>query len=67
MGAGIGVTLVPEMAIAGERTCNPGVTFRPFDAGGPSRSIGVAWRKSSAREAEFKALAETIRAAHLTS
>jgi len=67
VGAGIGVTLVPEMAIAGETNCNPGVAFRPFDEGGPSRSIGVAWRKSSAREDEFKALAETIRAAHLAS
>ena len=67
VGAGIGVTLVPEMAIAGERNCNPGVIFRHFDEGGPSRSIGVAWRKSSAREEEFRALAETIRAAHLAS
>jgi LysR family hydrogen peroxide-inducible transcriptional activator len=67
VGAGLGVTLVPEMAVAGESNCNPSVAFRPFDEGGPSRSIGVAWRKSSAREAEFRDLAETIRAAHLAS
>ena len=67
VGAGLGVTLVPEMAVAGESNCNPSVAFRPFDEGGPSRSIGVAWRKSSAREAEFRDLAETIRAAYLAS
>lgn len=67
VGAGLGVTLVPEMAVSGESNCNPGVRFRHFDEGGPSRRIGVAWRKSSAREEEFRALAETIRAAHLAS
>ena len=48
-----------------EKQRNPNVVFRPFDEGGPSRRIGLAWRKSSARKAEFEALGETIRAAYL--
>jgi LysR family hydrogen peroxide-inducible transcriptional activator len=65
VGSGLGITLVPEMAVDLERQRNPNVVFRPFDEGGPSRRIGLAWRKSSARKAEFEALGETIRAAYL--
>lgn len=67
VGAGLGVTLVPEMAVAAESQRNENVVFRPFDEGGPSRRIGLAWRKSSARAEEFKGLGETIRAAFLAS
>ena len=67
VGSGLGVTLVPEMAVEAESARNQGVVFRPFDEGGPSRRIGLAWRKSSARREEFAALGETIRAAFLSS
>lgn len=67
VGAGLGVTLVPEMAVESESARNPNVVFRPFDEGGPSRRIGLAWRKSSARRDEFEALGETIRSAFLAS
>ena len=63
--AGIGVTLIPEMAIEQEQQRNPDVVFRPFDEGGPSRRIGLAWRKSSARAEEFQALGSTIQGAFL--
>ena len=65
VGAGLGVTLIPEMAIELETLRNQNVVFRPFDEGGPSRRIGLAWRKASARKDEFKALGETIRKAFL--
>ncbi|MEM6675849.1 MAG: LysR substrate-binding domain-containing protein [Planctomycetota bacterium] len=67
VGAGLGITLVPEMAVELEAQRNPNVVFRHFDEGGPSRRIGLAWRKSSARKGEFDALGETIRKAFLAS
>ncbi len=63
--SGIGITLIPEMAVAQEEQRNPDVVFRPFDEGGPSRRIGLSWRKSSARGEEFDALGETIQRAFL--
>ena len=63
--SGIGITLIPEMAIGQEQQRNPDVVFRPFDEGGPSRRIGLAWRKSSARSDEFDALGEMIQSAFL--
>jgi hypothetical protein len=32
----------------------------PFDAEGPGRRIGLAWRRSSQRADEFRQLGETI-------
>ncbi len=63
--SGIGITLIPEMAIGQEQQRNPDVVFRPFDEGGPSRRIGLAWRKSSARSDEFESLGEMIQKAFL--
>lgn len=56
---GQGLTLMPEMALAASRAL-PGVKFVPFSTPIPSRTIGMAWRKRAAREADFRALAETI-------
>lgn len=56
---GQGLTLVPEMALTASRAL-PGVKLVPFCAPVPSRTIGMAWRKRAAREADFRALAETI-------
>lgn len=63
--SGIGITLIPEMAIGQEQQRNPDVVFRPFDEGGPSRRIGLAWRKSSARSGEFEALGDLVQRAFL--
>lgn len=65
VGAGLGVTLIPEMALELEALRNQNVVFRPFDEGGPSRRIGLAWRKASARKDEFADLGESIRKAFL--
>jgi len=59
--AGLGVTLLPALAqdeAAGER-----VVLRPFRDPAPGRTLGLAWRSSSARAGEFLLLAETLRAA----
>ncbi len=52
---GIGITLMPEMAVASEITSGSGLVARPLE-GDPSRTIALAWRRSSARKAEFRAL-----------
>jgi len=64
---GLGVTLLPEMAMESEAKHHDGLVFRPFDQGGQSRRVGLAWRKSSARADEFEALGETIRKGYLAS
>lgn len=46
VGAGIGVTLIPEMALPLE-TRSAEVDVARFDAPPPSRTIGMVWRKSS--------------------
>lgn len=52
---GIGITLMPEMAVAAEITPASGLVARHLE-GEPARQIALAWRRSSARKAEFRAL-----------
>ena len=49
--AGLGVTLLPELAVAPPFAAQRGLTTRPFAKPAPSRTIGAVWRKSSARTA----------------
>ena len=46
VGAGIGVTLIPEMAVAVE-TRSASVSVARFESPQPSRTIGMIWRKTS--------------------
>src|SRR6202161_1965696 len=46
VGAGIGVTLIPEMAVAMEAR-SASVSFARFRSPRPSRTIGMIWRKTS--------------------
>jgi LysR family transcriptional regulator, hydrogen peroxide-inducible genes activator len=61
--AGVGVTLLPELASRGAYGAARGVTIRPFAKPVPTRTIGIVWRKSSARRLAIMALAKQI-AAH---
>ena len=65
--AGLGVTLLPELAVEREASAVRGLRVIPFDAGGPSRAVGLAWRRSSPRGAEFTALGETMARAYAAS
>lgn len=58
---GVGITLMPEMAVKAEITRGSGLAARPLK-GEPSRSIALAWRRSSARKAEFRRLGESLKA-----
>ncbi len=61
---GLGITLIPELAIEREAAAVPGLCTIPFGADGPSRSVGLAWRPNSPRVEEFKALGTTIAKAY---
>lgn len=60
VGAGIGVTLIPDMAVAVE-TRGTAVSVAGFDRGRPARTIGMIWRKSSPMATELHDIAEVVR------
>ncbi|AKO98261.1 LysR substrate-binding domain-containing protein [Marinovum sp. SP66] len=62
VGAGIGVTLIPEMAVAVE-TRSADVAVSAFTEVRPSRTIGMIWRKTSPLAAQLAELATVVRAA----
>ncbi|MCA9665088.1 MAG: hydrogen peroxide-inducible genes activator [Myxococcales bacterium] len=62
--SGLGVTLLPELALERELAGAHGLATAEFGPEGPSRSIGLAWRKSSPRAEEFRALGATLAAAY---
>jgi LysR family hydrogen peroxide-inducible transcriptional activator len=57
---GLGVTLLPELAIAVEARDGSGVELRPFAEPVPEREIGLVWRRGSARAVEFRQLGEEM-------
>jgi LysR family transcriptional regulator, hydrogen peroxide-inducible genes activator len=60
---GLGVTLVPQLAVTAGVTEGAGVALRRLEGSGGWRSISLAWRPGSPRAAEYRALAPLIAAA----
>lgn len=58
--AGIGVTLLPEMAL-GVETRSADVSVHRFPAPRPSRTIGIIWRSSTPLAGQLDQLAEIVR------
>lgn len=58
---GLGLTFVPEMAIAAGLLQNTDIGARPLASARNSRRIALVWRRSSPREEEFRALAASLR------
>ena len=58
--AGVGITLLPELAGRGAYGNARGVTIKPFAKPVPTRTIGAVWRKSSARREAILALCKLI-------
>ncbi len=58
---GLGITLLPETAAASLVQPRGPIDLAPFEKPVPGRTIGLAWRTSSARLREFRLLAETMR------
>jgi LysR family hydrogen peroxide-inducible transcriptional activator len=60
VGAGIGVTLVPEIAVYTEsRSSNVCMVRLPEPR--PSRTIGIVWRKTNPLSSQFTQIAEIVR------
>lgn len=60
--AGLGITLLPEICVGVEGRSRDIKMIR-FVEPEPSRTIGLAWRRSSPRREDFNALAGLVRAA----
>ncbi|MCU0901613.1 MAG: LysR substrate-binding domain-containing protein [Cypionkella sp.] len=61
VGAGIGVTLIPQMAV-GIETRSAAVSVARLPAPRPSRTIGLVWRRSNPLASQLVQMAELIRA-----
>jgi len=60
VGAGIGVTLIPEMAVAVE-TRSASVSIARFASPQPSRTIGMIWRKTNPLANQLLRISEVVR------
>lgn len=60
---GLGVTMLPQMAIEAGILDQTDIVARPLEAEHPARTIALVWRKSSPRAQEFLLLADALRTA----
>lgn len=60
---GLGVTMLPEMAIDAGILEHTRITARPIESDHAYRSIALVWRKASPRERDFRLLASVLGAA----
>jgi LysR family hydrogen peroxide-inducible transcriptional activator len=58
--SGLGLTLVPRLALGIELGGDTGLVARPLRGAGAARLIALAWRPSSPRKAEFRRFGEAI-------
>ncbi|UIJ47358.1 hydrogen peroxide-inducible genes activator [Sphingomonas cannabina] len=57
---GLGVTILPEMAIEAGILDSTHVDATPLAADNPARDIALVWRRASPREKDFRLLAEVL-------
>jgi len=62
VGAGIGVTLIPEMALSVEARAAP-VCITRFGGPQPKRTIGMIWRKTNPLAQQFDQIAQEVKTA----
>ena len=60
---GLGVTMLPEMAIDAGILDHTSVSARPLASEHAIRTVALVWRRASPRERDFKLLAEVLKAA----
>jgi len=58
--AGLGITLLPELAAEAPFNSQRGLTIRQIAKPTPSRTVGAVWRKSSTRTAAITAVCDVI-------
>src|SRR3546814_9276139 len=63
---GLGLTMLPEMAIRNGILNNTDIVARPLKSEHAYRSVALVWRKNSPREKEFRLLAQILRDAAQT-
>ena len=61
---GLGLTLIPQMAVSAGILQGTGIVTRRLDTDTSSRRIALAWRTGSPRAAEFRMLGEALIEAH---
>ncbi|WP_379549889.1 hydrogen peroxide-inducible genes activator [Erythrobacter sp. W53] len=59
---GLGLTMLPEMAVDAGVLAGTDVVARPLKSGTATREIALIWRKNSPRADDFKLLAEELKA-----
>ncbi|MBB5714412.1 hydrogen peroxide-inducible genes activator [Sphingomonas aerophila] len=57
---GLGVTMLPEMAVKAGILDHTGIEARPLASPDAVRRIALVWRRASPREADFRLLADTL-------
>ncbi|MEO9572532.1 MAG: hydrogen peroxide-inducible genes activator [Tateyamaria sp.] len=62
VGAGIGVTLIPDMAVDVETRSAP-VCITRFDRPPPTRTVGLVWRKSNPMADALREIGDLVRSA----
>lgn len=58
---GLGLTMLPEMAINGGILANTQIVARPIISPDAKRQIALVWRRNSPRETDFRMMAEILR------
>ena len=54
--SGLGITLLPKLAVAAGITEGTGLVLRPLAGPGAWRTLGLAWRPNAPRSADYRAL-----------
>ncbi|HEY3850799.1 MAG TPA: LysR substrate-binding domain-containing protein [Steroidobacteraceae bacterium] len=58
--AGLGITLMPELAVDPPFGSQRGLTVRQFGKPAPMRTVGAVWRKTSTRSAAIEAVCDVV-------
>jgi LysR family transcriptional regulator, hydrogen peroxide-inducible genes activator len=58
--AGLGITLLPELAVESPFGSQRGLTVRQFTKPAPTRTVGAVWRKSSTRAQAIGAVCDVV-------
>jgi len=61
VGMGMGLSFMPTVYVLSEVAKDSQVVARPMKSRPPTRTVGLAWRRHSARADEYKALASLVR------
>jgi LysR family hydrogen peroxide-inducible transcriptional activator len=58
--SGLGITLLPKLAVAAGITEGTGLVLRPLAGPGAWRTLGLAWRPNAPRSADYRALGNQL-------